>query len=311
MQRILLYSDKENLARELLAAASIIASSIDCEVKAVTINDDAQAEALAAIGADVYRINNDEVQLADVACLASVLKQAADKLGSNMVLLSSNRRGRELAGRLSQMMEAGCLTGVIGLEVNGDRIECQRNTMGGAAVATQYIASEKGVIALMPKAFPSSRGTGAGSINDLEVEAFPTSVKVIETKAKRDDSVNIEDAEVLVAVGQGLSSKDDLAMIETLARVLSGEIACSKPLATDRKWLPEERVIGLSGKKCKPELAILLGVSGQVQFMVGIRDARIIVSVNSDENAYINQMADYVMIADLYEVVPELNAALG
>lgn len=88
-------------------------------------------------------------------------------------------------------------------------------------------------------------------------------------------------------------------------------MACSKPVATDKKWLSEERVIGLSGKQCKPDLAILLGISGQVQFTVGIRDAKTIVAVNSDENAVINQMADYVLTADLHEVVPELISLLA
>jgi len=166
------------------------------------------------------------------------------------------------------------------------------------------------VIAIAPGAFTAAEGTGTGSIEDLKVEARSSGIRVIESRIKKDESVNIETAEVLVAVGQGLNSKDDLAMIEKLACVLGGEVACSKPLATDRKWLSEERVIGLSGKKCKPELAILFGISGQVQFMVGIRDARVIVSVNSDENACINQLADYVLLADLYDVVPQLNAAL-
>lgn len=89
------------------------------------------------------------------------------------------------------------------------------------------------------------------------------------------------------------------------------EVACSKPLATDRKWLPEDRIIGLSGKKCKPQLAIILGVSGQVQFTVGIRDAHTIVAINNDENANILQMADYAMIADLTDVIQDLNKALG
>ena len=88
-------------------------------------------------------------------------------------------------------------------------------------------------------------------------------------------------------------------------------MACSKPVATDKKWLSEERVIGLSGKQCKPDLAILLGIYGQVQFTVGIRDAKTIVAVNSDENAVINQMADYVLTADLHEVVPELISLLA
>jgi electron transfer flavoprotein alpha subunit len=94
--------------------------------------------------------------------------------------------------------------------------------------------------------------------------------------------------------------------VEELARVLGGELACSKPVATDQRWFPEERIVGLSGKKCKPQLAICLGISGQVQFNVGIRDARILVAVNNDPGAYIFQISDYGIAADLHEVVPRL-----
>ena len=122
--------------------------------------------------------------------------------------------------------------------------------------------------------------------------------------------MDIEGAEVPVCVGKGLNRQDDLEMVEELAEALGGLVACTKPLATDEKWLPEERVIGLSGKSGKPVLDICLGISGQVQFTVGIRDAKTIVAVNQDPNAFIWQMADYGIVGDLYEVVPRLTAAL-
>ena len=113
-----------------------------------------------------------------------------------------------------------------------------------------------------------------------------------------------------MAVGQGLEDEGQLAGVHDLAAKLGGEVACSKPLATDKKWLSEERIIGLSGKKCKPQLALLFGISGQVQFTVGIRDAKVIVAVNTDENAAINYMADYIMQADLHQIIQELNQKL-
>jgi electron transfer flavoprotein alpha subunit len=237
------------------------------------------------------------------------LAQAAAKLGADTVLLASDRRGKELAGRLAQIMDAGCLTDVSAINVNGDKIECQRNALGGATVATQYIASDKKVIAIRPKTFEAA-AAGQGNAGSLEVQAKPSAVKLVEVKQKGGDTVDIEAAEILVAVGQGLNSQDDLPMVEELARKLGGEVACSKPVATDKKWLSEERIIGLSGKKCKPQLALVFGISGQVQFTVGIRDARIIAAINSDENAAINQMADYILTADLHDVIKEMNKSL-
>jgi len=306
MAVFMIYSSKEKQALELITAAKSVGAAA---VKAVSINDEAQANTLAAAGAEVSLINNDAISLADVAALASALAQAASQLGADTVLLSSDRRGKEIAGRLAAIIDAGCLTEISVIKANGDKIECQRNALGGATVATQYVASAKKIIAIRPKTFDAP-GAGSGSVSAMTVDVKPSAIKLIETKTRGGDSVDIEAAEVLVAVGQGLHSKDDLPAIEALAKKLGGEVACSKPVATDKKWLSEERIIGLSGKKCKPELAILLGISGQVQFTVGIRDAKVIVAVNSDENATINGIADYVLTADLHEVVKEMNSSL-
>lgn len=304
MAGILIFSENTGLALELVSAAQKLGAS---PVGAVTINNDEQAQALAAVGARVYLIRQEEIVLADVKAVAAAIKQAADKAGTDIVLLASNRRGKELAGRLAQAMDAGCITDVSAVILDGDKIECQRNALGGTTVSTQYIDAAKKVIAIRPRTFEAALESGAGTIEEIAAEVEKSGVKVLEFKPRAGDSVDIEAAEVLVAVGQGLNSQDDLPAVEELAKKLGGEVACSKPVATDKKWLSEERIIGLSGKKCKPQLAVLLGISGQVQFTVGIRDARTIVAVNSDENASINQMSDYILTADLHEVVAEMN----
>jgi len=310
MAGILIYSDKTKLALELLNAAKLIVNN-GLTVNAVSINNDEQAEELAAKGAQTNKISNPDLNLADTAAMASALLQIAEKLDADIVLLSSNRRGKELAGRLAQVFNAGCLTDVKSLKTENGSIQCVRNVLGGATVAIQQITSDKKVIAISPQAFPAADDEAAGGINACEVSIKPSGVKLIETRERAGESVNIESAEILVVVGQGVEIKDDLPVIMQIAKALGGEVACSKPVATDRKWFGEERIIGLSGKICKPELAIILGVSGQVQFNVGIRDAKIIVSINNDEKAYMNQMADYVLVADIKEVLPELNKAIG
>ncbi len=308
MAGVLIFSENQGLALELLTAANSLNATA---VSACVINNDEQAQGLASVGVQVYTVKNNDLLMADVGAIAGAVKQVADKAGADMVLLASNRRGKELAGRLAQAMNAGCLTDVAAISIEGDKILCQRNALGGATVATQYIDADKKVIAIRPRSFEPAAEAGSGSIEEVAVEVKKAGVTVLEFKFRAGDTVDIEAAEVLVAVGQGLNSQDDLPAVEELAKKLYGEVACSKPVATDKKWLSEERVIGLSGKKCKPQLAILLGISGQVQFTVGIRDAKTIVAVNSDENASINQMADYIITADLHDVVAEMIKKLG
>ncbi len=308
MAGILVYSDKTANALELITAAQHIAKDLGLPLQAVSINDGEQGNELAK-RVETYKIDNPVINLADTAAMSSALKQAAQKVSANIILLSSNRRGKEIAGRLAQSLEAGCLTDVNSLKINSGKIECSRNALGGATVATQVIETENQIIAIMPKAFEQA-AEASGSLSDLAVE-IKAGVKVIEVKSKGGDSVDIEAADILVAVGQGLENQGDLAKVEAIAKALGGEVACSKPLATDKKWLSEERIIGLSGKKCKPSLAIVMGISGQVQFTVGIRDAKTIVAINNDENAYMMQMADYVLAADVEDILPELLKALS
>lgn len=306
MGNILVYSDNSNYACELLLAAHSMATELGLGVKALSINNDDQAERLALRCSETYRIQDEAIQIADTAAVASAIGQAAKKINAPVIFISSNRRGKELAGRLAYLIDGGCLTDVSALRVEEGKLCCQRNALGGATVAIQVIESENKVIAIIPKVYEMMAEGEKGTITDIAVDVQPSGIKIVEVMPKVKDSVDIEAAEVLVAVGQGLESQDDLPMVEKLAKALKGEVACTKPVATDKRWLSEERIIGLSGKKCKPDLAILLGISGQVQFTVGIRDAKTIISINTDENANIMTMSDYRMVADIKDVVPAL-----
>lgn len=310
MAGILVYSDKDKLAAELLTAARLIARDTGLMVKTLVINNEGLAAAMASRGAEVYQVNDVTILPADTAAIASVLQQAADKLDASTIMLSSDRRGKELSGRLAQKLKAGSLTDVSSLQVVSGKVQCTRNALGGATVATQQIETEKAVIAVAARSFEAAPAQDGGEVKILALEAVTPSIKLLDTRSKAEDATDIQAAEVLVIIGQGVE-KEGIAAAENIAEALGGEIACSKPVATDRKWLPEDRIIGLSGKKCKPQLAIILGVSGQVQFTVGIRDASTIIAVNNDENAYILKMADYAMVADAKQVLNELSKALG
>jgi electron transfer flavoprotein alpha subunit len=143
---------------------------------------------------------------------------------------------------------------------------------------------------------------------DLDLEAPP--VKVVERRDKAGDVVNLEEAEMLICVGRGVQAKEDLAMIEELAKLLGAEIGCTKTPASDWQWFSEERMVGLSGKKCKPSLYLSIGISGQIQHTVGIVDSKIIVAVNKDDKAPIFNITDYGIVGDYAEVVPALTEKL-
>ena len=108
----------------------------------------------------------------------------------------------------------------------------------------------------------------------------------------------------------GVSTAEDLALAQDLAESLGGEIACTRPVAEDRGWLPVERYIGISGVTVQPDLYLGLGVSGQVQHTIGIRDARVIVGINTNPDATLFGACDYAVVGDLHEIAPLLTSAI-
>jgi electron transfer flavoprotein alpha subunit len=149
---------------------------------------------------------------------------------------------------------------------------------------------------------------GQAEVVSAQVDINAPRLQVVETRPKDVYDRGLEQAEVIVDAGQGIQAKEDLQMLEELADLLGGQVTCTRPLSSELEWMPD--FLGLSGKHVSPRLCITVGVSGAIQHMVGIRDSKVIVAINSDPNAGIHMQADYSIVGDLYEVVPALTEAL-
>ncbi len=133
----------------------------------------------------------------------------------------------------------------------------------------------------------------------------------MQRKAKAAAVADIGSAERLVVVGKGFAKQEDLVLAQALAMALEGELGCTRALAADYRWLGEERMVGISGKKCKPRLMMSVGVSGQIQHTVAILGSKTIVAINKDKSAPIFKIADYGVVGNLYEVLPRLTDRLN
>ena len=311
MPSILVFSEQDRCAFELLQKAKDLSRMMNLEVAAAAFSAP-QAEGYRRRGCPrVYIGSQDSLQAFEASVYARALSRIATAAQAAVILVGSTRSGKELAGRLAQRLGAGCLTDCQSLEYQSGGLVAARNAFGGATVAVQKLRTGVQVYALMPYlGEPAPPGEPGGETIAVDLELNPPSVRKIKRTPKDLGAVDIEGAEVLVCVGKGLAKQEDLKIAEALASALGGFVACTKPLATDLKWLPESRIIGLSGKKGKPKLAVCAGISGQVQFAVGIRDAKTLVAVNTDPNAYIFQIADYGVVGDLHQILPQLTAAI-
>ncbi len=313
MSGVLVFSEREAVRLELLSGGREIASSRRPSLAVALLGPGDEAESCFAHGAEVAYVADDPIlegQQTDVCAqaLAQIVRQAE----VDLVLIGSTRRGRTLAPRLAQRLGAGSVTGALGLAIREGQVVAQRYSLGGNTVREVAITSPTAVVAVEAGTFEAARVDAKvdGAVVRVPIALTPSRARVIQHRKKQVGAANIEEAERVVCVGRGVEKREDLQIIEALVKALDGQLAGTRPLAYEYGWIPEDRMIGISGKAVRPQLYVAVGLSGQIQHSASIRGSRIILAVNKDKNAPIFAMADYGIVGDLYDVVPRLTQAL-
>jgi len=309
------YSENLELAEEMLNKAIELASKLNTEVSAVLIGHEVKdhANELVSYGANkVYVVDNPALKNFQSEAYLGALTTLVKEHKPDILLIGSTRKGRELAARLATRLELGCVPDCTNLSLDEQgHLLAERVVYGGNGSAT-HVFHVKPQIACVPlRTFEKPLKTEPkGNIIDTGITQFDTpKTETIDVKPVETGAVKVEEAKVVIVGGRGVEKKEDFKLLQNLCYVLGGQVGWTRPLAEDRKWF-EGDWIGLSGHKIKPVLYISCGVSGVIQHVAGIRDSQVIVAINKDPEAPIFEMADYVVIGDLYEIVPALEAAL-
>ncbi len=246
-----------------------------------------------------------------VAALAEVVTATTPDL----VFLPHTYQTREFAPTLAARLGRALITDCIAVKQRGDRLAFVRPMFQGKFVAdiaptgpTPHFASFQ-IGAFRPDAL--ARGTAPVEIRAhtvaIDAGAIRQTVEPPFQEAKQ--AVDLTQAERIVAAGRGIKAEEHIALVEKLAAALGAEVAASRPIC-DSGWLPMDRQIGSSGQTVSPKLYLALGISGAIQHLVGMKGSRTIVAINKDAEAPIFEVADFGIVADLFEVVPALIAAL-
>lgn len=300
----------KKVAFELASYAKKVADALGTTVTAVTVNTDNTTE-LANYGVTkVLKVANDKLANFNAKAYADVIKQAAQKESSKVIVLSSTTDSLYLAPLVAVGLEAGFASNVVGLPITTSPFQVKRTAFSNKAFNITEISTDVKVLAIGKNSFGLVESAGslteetfAPTLNDADF-----SVKV-ESVEKASGKVTIADADVVVSGGRGLKGPENWGMLEDLAAVLGAATACSKPVS-DLGWRPHSEHVGQTGKPVATNLYVAVGISGAIQHIAGINSSKVKVVINSDAEAPFFKVADYGIVGDAFDIVPRLTEKL-
>jgi electron transfer flavoprotein alpha subunit len=245
----------------------------------------------------------------------AALRQVIDKLSPKLVIFSHTYRVRDFAPRLVAALGKTFVTDCVGLRVDSGNVVFTRQVFQGKINTDVRVTAAPPIFASFQVG--SYRADLAESADSpARIEALAVDLSGVHIRTEHEEkfqeakqAVDLTQAPLIVAVGRGIKSQENLPLVQQLADALGAEIAASRPIC-DNEWLPMDRQIGSSGQTVAPKLYLAVGISGAIQHVVGMKNAQTIVAVNKDPEAPIFDIADYGIVGDLFEIVPALPAEI-
>jgi electron transfer flavoprotein alpha subunit len=296
---------------EAIAAAQSLASQLQQTVSAVLLGVDvaALAQEIAAYDlAKVIAANNAKLAEYTPDGYTDAMENVVRSLDPHLVVMPHTYLVRDFAPKLAARFQKSLISDCIRAAVSGSSITFTRRIFLGKLDADVVSDGEPPVFATFQSGAyrPDQAAKGSGAaIEDKPVDVGEIRMTPEAPFQEVKQAVDLSKADIIVAVGRGIKSKDNLALAEKLAEVLGGDLAASRPIC-DAEWLPIDRQIGSSGQTVAPKLYVALGISGAIQHLVGMKNSGTIVAINKDPEAPIFDIADYGIVGDLFEAVPVL-----
>ncbi len=304
---VLVYTESEQgkfkkVALEVASYAKAVANQMGTTVTAVTFNANDASE-LGNYGVDkVLNITN--IEEFDAKIYANALKQAAEKEGATVIIVSSSVNSKYLAPLLAVGLNASYITNVVEKPNGISPFTVKRSAFTNKAFNVIEISSEIKIIGVSNNSFGLVESTGSASSEGFLPSIIASGITV-ESVDKATDKVSIADADIVVSGGRGLKGPENWGIIEELADILGAATACSKPVS-DLGWRPHSEHVGQTGKPVASNLYIAIGISGAIQHLAGINASKVKVVINTDPEAPFFKAADYGVVGDAFEVVPQL-----
>lgn len=292
---------------ELIEAAKSLGGEIYTAILAEN-SDDMAADLAAAGGGKVLAVSAGDLKYFNEEIYSKIIASFVEKYNINMVMVSSTFYGKALMARLAGLLSAPMVSDVTEIRNDNGNISVTRPSYGGSVISevSAKDSTKPFCLTLRMKVYPESEeGSGEVISESVDTSLFEAASKVKEMKVESSGTMNLTEADIIVAAGRGLKSEDNLDMMKLLASSLGAAFGASRAIV-DAGWTAYSNQVGQTGKTVNPKLYIAVGISGAIQHLVGMQTSRYIVAVNKDKDAPIFNVATYGIVGDALEIVPAL-----
>jgi electron transfer flavoprotein alpha subunit len=306
------HGDKWNrMSFEALAAAQKMAQARGAQLQAVVLGSDIQnlaAEAALYQVEKVFALEHALLGEYTPEGYTAALEQLIRLQNPEFVVFPHTYQVRDYAPKLATRLGKELISDAVDVRNEDGQILFVRQLFQGKLNANVRVLSAPAFLSIQAGAFRGAEpGDTKAAVEKVSVQLEASQIRSKPEKPFREAqrSVDLGAAEIIVSVGRGIKEKENMPLVEDLARSLGAELAASRPIC-DNGWLPMERQVGSSGQTVSPKVYLAVGISGAIQHLVGMKGSHTVIAINKDENAPIFETADYAIVGDLFEIVPAL-----